>query len=55
LSHILYAYQTVSVTLSIAQKIANANQRTKAPAIRIARGSIHFVKRAREYDTSFVY
>jgi hypothetical protein len=37
-------YETVCVTLSIAQNIAKANHKTNTQAIRIAIGSIHFVR-----------
>jgi len=39
----------------IAQNMANANHNTNAQARRIASGSIHFVKFANEYSTSFSY
>jgi hypothetical protein len=45
----------VLVTCNIAPKIANANQVTNKPASKIASGSIHFVRLAREYSTSFSY
>jgi hypothetical protein len=41
-------YDTTSVTLRIAEKIANANHTTKSQAIKIAIGSIHFVRFAKE-------
>jgi hypothetical protein len=41
-------YQIVCVSLRIAQKIANANHNTKTQATKIASGSIHFVKLAKE-------
>ena len=52
---LLFNYPTVWVTFKIAQNIAKANHKTKNQAIKIAIGSIHFVKLDNELSTSIEY